>query len=125
MLSFAALSRALRTGVPIALDVASDITLPQAVEQAFFRIAQEALANIARHAHARQARVTLAGGQPVRLLIADDGQGFQPERIAAGSFGLHSMHERAASIGARIVVRSAVGQGAEIVVEWFDPEFAK
>jgi GAF domain-containing protein len=108
----------LRTGVPIALDVTNDLKLPEAVEQAFFRIAQEALANIARHAHARQARVTLAAGQPARLLIADDGQGFQPEQIAAGSFGLHSMRERAANIGARLEVRSAVGQGAEIVVEW-------
>jgi GAF domain-containing protein len=111
-----------RTGVPIALDIANDLALPEAVEQAFFRIAQEALTNIARHARARQARVTLASGRPVRLLIADDGQGFQPERIAAGSFGLQSMHERAAGIGARLAVRSAVGQGAEIVVEWSEPE---
>jgi GAF domain-containing protein len=110
-----------RAGVPIALDVANDVALPEAVEQAFFRIAQEALTNIARHARARQARVTLAGGPPARLLIADDGQGFQPERIAAGSFGLQSMRERAAGIGARLEVRSAVGQGAEIVVEWPKP----
>jgi GAF domain-containing protein len=112
----------LRTGVPIALDAANDLALPEAVEQAFFRIAQEALANIARHAHARHARLTLAGGQPVRLRIADDGQGFQPDRIAAGSFGLHSMRERAASIGAHLEVRSAVGQGAEIIVEWFESD---
>jgi signal transduction histidine kinase len=111
----------LRTGVPIALDMADDLTLPEAVEQAFFRIAQEALNNIARHAQARQARVTLTAGRPARLLIADDGQGFQPEQIAAGSFGLHSMRERAAGIGARLEVRSAVGQGAEIIVEWFEP----
>jgi len=111
-----------RTGVPIALDIASDLALPEAVEQAFFRIAQEALANIARHARAHQARVALINGRPVRLLIADNGQGFQPERVAAGSFGLNSMRERAASIGARLEVRSTVGQGAEIIVEWSEPD---
>jgi signal transduction histidine kinase len=111
-----------RTGVPIALDIANDLALPEAVEQAFFRIAQEALANIARHARAHQARVALINGRPVRLLIADDGQGFQPERVTAGSFGLNSMRERAASIGAHLEVRSTVGQGAEIIVEWSEPD---
>jgi signal transduction histidine kinase len=110
-----------RTGVLIAVDVANDLALPEAVEQAFFRISQEALANIARHAHARQARITLVSGRPVRLLIADDGQGFQPQRTATGGFGLNSMRERAAGIGARLEIRSAVGQGAEIVVEWPEP----
>lgn len=59
---------------------------------------------------------------PVRLMIADDGQGFRPERIGDGCFGLVSMRERAAQVGARLQVRSAVSQGTEIVVEWPDPD---
>jgi signal transduction histidine kinase len=111
-----------RTGLSITMDVGSDPALPELVEQAFFRIAQEALANIGRHAHARKVQVTLRGRAPVRLLIADDGQGFQLASVGAGRFGLISMQERAAQAGARLLVRSAAGQGAEITVEWPDPE---
>ncbi len=95
-----------------------DTALPEPVEQAFFRITQEALANVARHAQAQRVRVTLWGGIHVRLQIADDGQGFQPERVSAGHFGLISMRERAAEVGARLQIRSMVSQGTEIVVEW-------
>jgi signal transduction histidine kinase len=110
-----------RAGIPVTVDVAGDPALPEPVEQAFFRIAQEALANVARHAHARRVRVILRGRTPVRLQIADDGLGFQPEGVGAGRFGLVSMQERAATVGARLQVRSAAGQGTEIVVEWPDP----
>src|SRR5262245_61932077 len=103
------------TGIPVTVDVGGDPALPEAIEQAFFRIAQEALTNVARHAHAHNVRVRLHGGIPARLLIADDGQGFQPDGVQAGRFGLVSMRERAANIGARLEVRSTLGQGAEIV----------
>jgi signal transduction histidine kinase len=111
-----------RAGMPVTLDVVGEPALPAPVEQAFFRIAQEALANAARHAQARHLRVTLRGPAPVRLLIADDGQGFQPERVSEGRFGLLSMRERAIHAGARLQVRSALGQGTEIALEWPDPE---
>jgi len=58
----------------------------------------------------------------VRLQIADDGQGFEPERVGAGRFGLVSMYERAATVGARLQVRSASGQGTDIVIEWPNPD---
>ena len=111
-----------RAGIPVVVDVTGDPALPEPVEQAFFRIAQEALANVARHAQARRIRVILGGRTPVRLQIADDGQGFQPERVGDGRFGLVSMYERAAAVGARLQVRSASGQGTEIVVEWPNPD---
>jgi signal transduction histidine kinase len=111
-----------RTGIPVALDVAGDPVLPEAVEQAYFRIAQEALANVARHAQARSVRLSLRGSAPLRLLIADDGQGFQIEHVGEGRFGLLSMRERAAQIGARLRLRSAAGQGTEVTLEWPDPE---
>jgi signal transduction histidine kinase len=109
-----------RIGIPVDVDVARDPALPGSVEQAFFRIAQEALANAARHAQAQRVLVTLNGSAPVRLAIADDGQGFQIDAIGEGRFGLISMRERAAAVGARLQVHSKPGQGTEIVVEWPD-----
>jgi signal transduction histidine kinase len=111
-----------RIGIPVVVDVARDPALPGPVEQAFFRIAQEALANAARHAQARRVWVTLNGPTPVRLVIADDGQGFQIEQIGEGRFGLISMRERAAAVGARLQMRSELSQGTQIIVEWPDPD---
>jgi len=111
-----------RSGIAVVVDVARDPALPEPVEQAFFRIAQEALANAARHARARRVRVTLRGPTPARMAIADDGQGFQIEHVGDGRFGLISMRERADAVGARLRVYSAPGQGTEIAVEWPDPD---
>jgi signal transduction histidine kinase len=111
-----------RTGLLVILDLADNCPLPEPVEQAFFRIAQEALANVARHAQARRVRLTLSGQAPVRLQIADDGRGFQPERVGDGCFGLLSMRERAAAAGARLHVRATAGRGTEIIVEWPAPD---
>lgn len=108
-----------RTGIAISYEYAGKCDLPEPVEQALFRIAQEALANVSKHSRARHVRVRLQCGRPTRLLIADDGQGFALDRVGEGRFGLVSMRERAANIGARLEVRSALGQGAEIEVEWF------
>jgi signal transduction histidine kinase len=82
------------------------------------RIAQEALNNIARHAQAQHVKVTLEGSGPVRLVISDDGQGFDPHVVGRTSFGLMSMRERAAKINASLDVKSVRGQGTEIVVVW-------
>jgi signal transduction histidine kinase len=111
-----------RAGIAVVVDIARDPALPAPVEQAFFRIAQEALSNAARHARARRVQVTLRGPTPARMAIADDGQGFLIERVGDGCFGLISMRERAAAVGARLRVDSALGQGTEVVVEWPDPD---
>ncbi|HEX5688588.1 MAG TPA: GAF domain-containing sensor histidine kinase, partial [Roseiflexaceae bacterium] len=111
-----------RTSIGVAVDHIGAVEIPEPVEQAFFRIAQEALTNIARHAGARQVRVRLEGQRPVRLQIADDGQGYQVGDVGAGKFGLTSMHERAAKIGARLQIESAPGKGTTIRVEWPAPE---
>jgi signal transduction histidine kinase len=111
-----------RAGIAVVVDVARDPALPKPVEQAFFRIAQEALANVARHARARRVQVTLRGPAPARMAIADDGQGFPIELVGDGRFGLISMRERAAAVGARLRIRSAPGQGTEVAVEWPDPD---
>ncbi|MGH8910060.1 MAG: GAF domain-containing sensor histidine kinase [Egibacteraceae bacterium] len=104
--------------------------LPEHVETALYRITQEALQNIAKHAAAAHARVELRADQDrVRLRVRDDGRGFatdpdgsnQPVRSlrhSAGrtTYGLASMTERADLIGARLHVASTPGQGTTVTV---------
>jgi signal transduction histidine kinase len=93
------------------------------VELALYRIAQEALSNVARHAAATQATVTLAfGDEGVVLSVQDDGRGFavpeSPAELAAqGHFGLLGIHERAELIGAHLALSSRPGEGTRLQVE--------
>jgi signal transduction histidine kinase len=83
------------------------------------RVCQEALANVRKHARARQVSVRLsyAGADAgVRLTVADDGAGFDVNHVKGG-YGLHGMRERVRQVGGTIKVRSAVGAGTEISVE--------
>ena len=94
--------------------------MPLEVEQALFRIAQEALANVARHSGASHAEVDLiytAG--TITLSVADDGRGFDPSRNPGGGFGLQSMRERLVRLGGHVNVESAPGKGTR--VECFCP----
>ncbi len=91
-------------------------------ELAIFRIAQEALSNVERHAAARRVAVGLNfESGTLRLLVKDDGVGFDVgdgrSREAAASFGLPGMVERAHLIGARMVVHSAPGAGTTVDVQ--------
>jgi signal transduction histidine kinase len=88
--------------------------LPAAVEVAAYRIVQEALTNVARHAHARTCTVRLAIPDAFKLEISDDGVGF-PAQSCAG-VGLLSMRERAAESGGSCLVESAPGRGTRILV---------
>jgi signal transduction histidine kinase len=93
------------------------------VELALFRIAQEALNNVVRHAAAASAAVRLAfEPQAVTLAVHDDGRGFvvpdSPAEMAPqGHFGLLGMHERAELIGATLTIRSEPGTGTHLTVE--------
>ncbi len=110
-----------RTGIPVRLEAADELParLPPATEVQLIRIIQEALANVSKHAGADQARVRLRPeGRWVRMTIEDDGQGFQPEVLAATKrdhFGLEAMRERAESLGGKLEVDSAPGRGTRIV----------
>jgi signal transduction histidine kinase len=88
--------------------------LPAAVEVAVYRIAQEALTNVARHARARTCVVRLAVDEDVALEIVDDGVGIPAERRAG--VGLSSMRERASELGGSCVVESVPGGGTRVVV---------
>jgi signal transduction histidine kinase len=95
--------------------------LPVAVEQELWRISQEALDNVERHAKASALEVTwTCDGRHGRLVVADDGGGFDPGGLitAAGSTsGMTAMRDRANAIGARLLVDSHAGEGTWISVE--------
>ena len=90
------------------------------VETAVFRVTQEAIANVVKHAAARTVRVALAYEPTrIRLVVTDDGRGFvvDPDfRAYAGHLGLLGMHERASRAHATLTVRSSPGHGTEIVL---------
>jgi signal transduction histidine kinase len=89
---------------------------------ALYRIAQEALNNVAKHAAAAQASVLLHC-EPARvvLTVCDDGQGFDPASIPPNHLGVGIMRERAQTIGAELTIDSRPGQGTQIRVVWGAP----
>jgi PAS domain S-box-containing protein len=109
-----------RTRVPIALSVEGDSALPSSQQIAFYRIAQEALNNVAKHARASRVSVDLrCGSSEVDLHILDDGRGFDPEDVQPDHFGMGTMRERAKDIGAVLDVKSHPGQGTQVQVTWY------
>jgi signal transduction histidine kinase len=117
-----------RARVPVALEVEGHCELEAEVKVALYRIAQEALNNVAKHAGATQATVSLRclgsaptedSAQPaVELTIWDDGSGFDPGAIPANSLGLGIMRERAEAIGATLTIASQPGTGTQISLMW-------
>jgi signal transduction histidine kinase len=93
------------------------------VETALYRILQEALSNVARHASARRVRVELDRfGAVVSMVITDDGVGFDPERVpapatAARGLGIHTMRERAVVLNGTLTITSASDRGTRVSVE--------
>ena len=86
-----------------------------------YRITQEALNNIVKHARASKAVVQLRLGPTVRLTIADTGIGFDPSAVTADHLGLKIMRERAEAVGARVTLYSEPGAGTQITVVWEEP----
>jgi signal transduction histidine kinase/ligand-binding sensor domain-containing protein len=107
-------------GLKTAFHVEGQIDLSSDVEEALFRIAQEALNNVLKHAQARRVGVSLGQDeQSVTLKISDDGIGCDPARARrSGGLGLRGMEERAAEIGARLEIDSAAGSGTTVRVVW-------
>lgn len=104
----------LRTGIVVEADIAKvDLLADEAGATTLYRIAQEALTNIERHAVAHHVRLVLGSGEgKVRLLIADDGVGFDTSRIdhpRSGGIGLRNMRERIEHHGGRLEVSSTAG----------------
>jgi PAS domain S-box-containing protein len=97
--------------------------LPPEVETALYRVAQEALTNVHKHAPSARVKITLRRlNDAVRLQVRDWGPGFNPEKITDGGgpgerLGLSSMRERVALLGGHLEVHSRPGEGTEVVAE--------
>jgi signal transduction histidine kinase len=108
-----------RKQMEIDVDADHTINLPPDIKLEFYRIAQEALTNIAKHAKATQAEIHLHQQQGIiELVISDNGHGFDADDILSGSQGFAHMQERAHSIGAQLSVESQPGKGTLITVTW-------
>lgn len=91
--------------------------LPSRIEVALYRICQEALANVARHAGAGRVTIRLvATPDELRLSVEDDGRGFDPASVPADRHGLLGMRERAEALGGSFEVRSAPEEGTTVAV---------
>jgi nitrate/nitrite-specific signal transduction histidine kinase len=106
-----------RVRVPVSLAIQGDCELTHEVKIVFYRIAQEALNNIAKHSGARQVELHLEcqAGQ-MKLSIKDDGLGFEPDSLPPGHMGIAIMRERASSIGASLTIESQVGRGTTVML---------
>jgi NarL family two-component system sensor histidine kinase LiaS len=103
------------------LDIAAEIEdvkgLPSGIEDHLFRILQESLSNALRHAKASRIAVKLFALQgQVRMRVADDGIGFDPDSEKLTSYGLRSMQERVAEVGGSLEIYSAQGKGTQVEV---------
>jgi signal transduction histidine kinase len=93
--------------------------LPSDVQIALYRLVQESLANVVKHARATSARVSLhADAEQVRICIEDDGRGFDTSIALPGHLGLAVMRERATAIGAKFEVESRPGEGSRVTIAW-------
>jgi len=112
-----------RTSAECTLAIDGDGGLPPEVQVSLYRVAQEALNNITKHARARHVKVRLVRDEEgVVLSISDDGRGFQPDQALSDHFGLGIMNERAQEVGASVTVHSEPGQGTEVLFTWKVPE---
>ncbi len=132
-----------RTNVPASVTIAAEHVLPARIQLALYRVCQEALSNVVKHAKASHVAIDLhyeaISAQPssplehpaapeemvarlVEMRIRDDGRGFDRTQPAtSGHYGLAMMHEQAEAAGARLSVTSQPGHGTEIIVRWEQP----
>ena len=108
-----------RTNIPVAVTVTGQGGLPTEVQVAFYRLCQEGLNNIAKHAEAHRVAIHLRYDPgAAELCLCDDGRGFDPARIPPGRSGLSIMRERAEAAGAMLSITSQPGHGTEIALCW-------
>ncbi|MCR4436072.1 MAG: GAF domain-containing protein [Clostridiales bacterium] len=115
-----------RARIPVSLEVEGCADIPTDVKIALYRIAQEALNNTVKHSGADRASIVLTGGKPperqdttlIRLIVSDNGRGFNPAGVNGDHLGLGIMRERAEAIGASFHIEGAPEEGTRITVEW-------
>jgi signal transduction histidine kinase len=120
-----------RTDIRIEVSAPDSLTLPPDVKEAFYRVAQEALNNAAKHAKATLARVTATlDDDELRISVSDDGIGIAPDTSAepvgdserGETYGLRIMRDRATQIGASLAVTGGPGMGTTVEMTWIRPD---
>jgi signal transduction histidine kinase len=107
------------TRATVTLKVESDRKLPEDVTMTLYRIVQECMNNITKHAEASQVNIWLcADREGVEINISDDGRGFDLESIPPGHLGIGIMRDRAQKIGAYFKIESEPGSGTLIILTW-------
>lgn len=110
-----------RTNIPATVAVQGQGVLPAEVQVAIYRLCQEALNNVAKHAEASSVEIVLNQDESsIELNIRDNGRGFDPEQIVSGHYGLSMMRERAEAVGAQLSIISQPGNGTELIIHWRD-----
>jgi signal transduction histidine kinase len=110
---------AARQDIPVVLNISTDGSLPLDIHLTTYRIVQETLNNVAKHANASSLSIELSSSDSrVHLSITDDGYGFEPATVPAENMGLDIMKERADEIGAELTVSSTQDVGTTIVMDW-------
>jgi two-component system nitrate/nitrite sensor histidine kinase NarX len=116
-----------RARLPVEVEVEVERSLPIEIKIALYRVAQEALNNVVKHARANHVTISLrevpasgeaGNGTGIALCIRDDGRGFDPTYPCPERFGLIIMRERAEAIGATLSIESQPGQGAQVILRW-------
>jgi len=114
-----AASFAEQSGISVDFQAAiADERLPDEAETALYRIVQESLTNVVKHAQARQVSILLTRADgAVKAVVEDDGRGFDPEKTDTAGFGLLGMRERLALLGGRLEIESARDAGTTVAAE--------
>jgi nitrate/nitrite-specific signal transduction histidine kinase len=108
-----------RSRIPVQVKIEDKLSIPSEVKIGLYRIAQEALNNVFKHARAENVILRLQS-QPdgLKLSISDDGSGFDQSQVSSRQLGLKIMRERSQEINARLGIDSQPGGGTEITVFW-------
>ena len=111
-----------RSNMAVSISVEAVRELPADVTMTLYRIAQEALNNVVKHAEATWVDIMLLNqSDRVAIRIRDDGRGFDPQAIPVGHLGIRIMAERAQKIGSDLQIQSKPGRGTEVSVTWSYP----
>lgn len=111
-----------RTNIPVVITEMRELIFPPDVQVVFYRVCQEALNNIAKHANASQVEINLnQEGTVIVMIIRDNGQGFNINQTFSGHYGISMMQERARSIGAQLTITSQPGHGSTVTLFWTPP----
>jgi signal transduction histidine kinase len=107
-----------RSGIHIAMDLGEIGRLPGPVETALYRVVQESLTNIVKHAHARRVSILVTQKEgAVVAVVEDDGSGFDPAETREDGFGITGMRERLALLDGRLEIESSERGGTTLVAE--------